>query len=441
MSKGMLFQIGDKVQTQQHGVAVVQGFFGGGGQGEVYQVVVQGRPYALKWYFDQMATPQQREVLLNLLEEGPPDKRFLWPLDLAFSSERRGFGYLMEVRPSQFHSLNEWESRRVAPTFRVLCKTGLELADAFKNLHARGMCYRDISVHNVFFNPNTGEVLICDNDNVTYENENPGVDILGTPGFMAPELVCGNALPSQQTDLHSLAVLLFHLLMLSDPFAGQQEAAIHCLDLPAMRRLYGDNPVFIWHRQDHSNRPVPGIHDNAIIFWKVYPHFLRDKFHKAFTEGLNPARRVRESEWIETLVRLYDSVLYCRCGKQNFYDRVVLQQGKPLVCWSCQGEIPLPPRMRINLGVRRFVVMLNFDSKLYPHHIDPNAVYALDRAVAEVRQHPVDKNIWGLTNLSTVSWSATLPDGTIRSVPPGKSIRLQQGLRIHFGLGDAEIRV
>ncbi|MEI3266280.1 MAG: hypothetical protein V8R85_03750 [Frisingicoccus sp.] len=31
-------------------------------------------------------------------------------------------------------------------------------------------------------------MLICDNDNVSFDNSKPG-GVLGTPGFMAPEIV------------------------------------------------------------------------------------------------------------------------------------------------------------------------------------------------------------------------------------------------------------
>ena len=56
--------------------------------------------------------------------------------------------------------------RLVEPSFRALTTAGLELAHSFMLLHARGLCYRDISFGNVLFDPDTGSILICDNDNV-----------------------------------------------------------------------------------------------------------------------------------------------------------------------------------------------------------------------------------------------------------------------------------
>jgi serine/threonine protein kinase len=114
-----------------------------------------------------------------------------------------------------------------------------------------GLCYRDISFGNVFFDPDTGEVLICDNDNVAVDGEGK-IGVLGTPRFMAPEIVRGEALPSMHTDVFSLAVLLFYMLIMHHPLEGKRELAIKCLDLPAMNKLYGTDPLFIYDPDDDS---------------------------------------------------------------------------------------------------------------------------------------------------------------------------------------------
>ena len=53
---------------------------------------------------------------------------------------------------------------------------------------------------------------------------------------MAPEIVRGEAAPNAQTDLFSLAVLLFYMFVNHHPLEGEQEAQIRALDLPAMNR-------------------------------------------------------------------------------------------------------------------------------------------------------------------------------------------------------------
>lgn len=65
----------------------VEKVLGKGGQGEVYRAQVNGQPMALKWYFRENATDRQRSVLENLITVGAPSDDFLWPLELATSSE------------------------------------------------------------------------------------------------------------------------------------------------------------------------------------------------------------------------------------------------------------------------------------------------------------------------------------------------------------------
>ena len=79
----------------------------------------------------------------------------------------------------------------------------------------------------------TSVSIICDNDNVGIDRKTGG-GIGGTARFMAPEIVRGEAVPSSQTDLFSLAVLLFYMLVNHHPLEGAREADIRCFDLPAM---------------------------------------------------------------------------------------------------------------------------------------------------------------------------------------------------------------
>ena len=68
---------------------------------------------------------------------------------------------------------------------------------------------------------------------------------MGTPTFMAPEIVRGEAYPSRNTDKYSLAVLLFYMMMLHHPLDGQREYKIKCMDIYAINKIYGTNPIFM----------------------------------------------------------------------------------------------------------------------------------------------------------------------------------------------------
>lgn len=416
----------------------VEQFLGGGGQGEVYRADFAGTPVALKWYLPGWATTEQRRALAGLVRRRPPSDAFLWPLELVGADGVPGFGYLMLLRDARFRSMSDLMRRRVEPTFRALATAGFELAHNFLLLHSEGLCYRDISFGNVFFDPATGAVLVCDNDNVGVDGET-GLGILGTPRFMAPEVVRGDAEPSSATDLFSLAVLLFYMFVMHHPLEGAREQKVAALDLEAMHPLYGTDPVFVFDPGDTSNRPVAGEQQNALDFWQLYPAFLRDLFTRAFTDGLrDPGRRVREGEWRQAMTALRDAIVYCgSCGAENFADTSAAGAPVPVrpKCWSCGRAIALPLHLRIG----RAVVMLNHDTVLHPHHVDPNRMYDFGSPVAEVARHPTDERVWGLRNVSATAWSADLADGESRMVEPGETVRLTAESTIHVGSVDAVV--
>ncbi len=418
---------------------MVEAFLGGGTQGEVYRAQLGGKSIALKWYFAQQATSAQRKNLETLIDKGPPNAQFLWPMELATAPDVGGFGYIMPLREPGYKNIVDLMKRRIDPSFHALATTGMQLAQAFLELHAKGLCYRDISFGNVFFHPDTGDIQVCDNDNVSIDGQGQS-GVLGTPRFIAPEVVRGEAVPSIQTDLFSLSVLLFYLFHIHHPLEGLRESSIKCFDLPAMTQLYGTKPLFIFDPMDSSNQPVRGFHDNAIEYWPLYPQALRDLFTQAFTAGLHdPHERVRESQWRTALVQLRDAVMYCgHCGSENFYDGDALRVsgGKPGACWSCHKPLTLPFRLRLD----RQVVMLNHNTCLYPHHLDPQRRYDLSQPWAAVQRHPQNKDVWGLKNLSTVKWVSTAPDGTVRDVEPGRSVSLAAGVKVNFGSVEGEIR-
>ena len=435
-----ILKIGETVGSEKTGGACkVESFLGGGGQGEVYRVSCENSPMALKWYFPKAITSGHENNLERIIKIGPPNDKFLWPIALILDSNVKGFGYIMPLRDEQYKGIVDMMKRRTDPTFKALAMAGFNLSDSFLQLHSKGMCYSDISFGNVFMHPETGDVLICDNDNCIFDGER--ASIKGTPRFMAPEVVLGGN-PSIHTDLFSLAVLLFYMFFLHHPLEGEKEASIKCFDLPAMNMLYGSDPVFIFDPVNDSNRPVKGYQDNALVFWDLYPQFLKNLFTKAFTVGIkDPINgRVRETEWRAAMLRLYDSIVYCtNCGAENFYDlnKVKEAGGKGESCWSCQKTVVLPPRIKTN----KHVVMLNHNTKLYPYHVDDKSPYDFSKPVAEINQHPKNPKIWGLKNLGQEKWVSVAANGKVQDVEPGQSVTLAVGTKISFGKSEGEIRL
>ncbi|MBN2390764.1 MAG: protein kinase [Anaerolineae bacterium] len=409
------------------------------GQLEVYAAEVDGQSVMVTWIFSAEATPEKRALLESLVQQGPPTASFLWPTAVVESAEVPGFGYLTAPHEARFKSIEDLIKQWVEPTFHALTTALLGFVDSFTALHLKGLCHRDLSPRNVLFDPDTGDVLFVYADNIVPE---------GTAGaprtlrFAAPELVRGEIAPNVQSDLYTLATLLFYVMMVHHPLEGERTLNIPAFDQAVEQRIFGVDPIFIFDPNNDTNHPVPGYHVRVQDYWPLYPQFIRDMFIQAFTAGLRDpyGGRVRVTEWRKALVNLRDTIIYCaQCSAENFYDLAVLKAsgGKPGMCWSCKNDLALPPRLRVGDAV----VMLNYNTRLYPHHVDPDKAYDFSTPVAEVTRHPSNPNIWGLRNLTLEKWVITLDDGTIKDVEPSRSMTLAPGIKINFGKREGEIRV
>lgn len=406
----------------------VVSLLGAGGQGEVYDVELNGKHYALKWYYKHMATKEQKSILDNLVSKGAPDNTFLWPQDLIFNGWGQSFGYIMPLRPKNYKSIVDMMKRRAEPSFYTLCRAAYNLTNGYQKLHSMGYSYRDISFGNLFFDPNNGDVLICDNDNVAAN----GIDnsaVYGTPRFMAPEIVLGKAKPSRNTDLYSLAVLLFYMFMMGHPLEGKLEADIRCMDIHAMNRLYGTNPVFVFDPNNKTNRPVKGYQDNVLIYWDIYPQIIRDLFMKSFTEGLTaPNKRVTEKQWLDAFANLMTGIIACPgCGAEVFFDESKVASGVAHTCWNCGRATQYP----VSIIVGKSRVLLKKGAKLYAHNIYGN--YDMDTVVGEVVQNPNNPNLWGIKNQSKDNWTYIRADGQQIPVAVGRSAAIAKDAKIGFG--------
>ena len=423
-------KVGTIVTSESGTNYTIKAMLGAGGQGEVYDIESGGKHYALKWYFKDTATRRQKEILEKAIEQGSPDKHFLWPIELVDPPKEKVFGYVMPLRPKNYKGIVDLMTRKAEPTFPVLCRTAFNCAKYYQKLHMAGAKYQDISFGNLFFDPDNGDVLICDNDNACYDNK--PASILGTPGFMAPEIVRREAAPDRNTDLYSLSVLLFYLFMINHPLDGKIEASIKCMDMAAREKLYGYEPIFIFDPVDKSNRPLKGYQDNAEIYWKIYPQRLRDMFTKAFTVGLkDPKKRVTEPEWMNLFADMMSGSVQCpKCGARVFYDETLEENGAGHVCWNCGDVVPMPVKLIVDLKSYKTTTLLSQNSRIMSHQIYGD--YDMETPVASVVQNPKNPDLWGVRNDDKVNWTYEKPDGTQIPIETGRTAGIAGGVKIHF---------
>ncbi len=410
---------------------------GSGGEGTVYaaeQLDRTGPFIAVKWYHSQRAGSQRHHQLQRLVEAGPPSDRFLWPDSIVHSpDEPTGLGYSMPMRPHDYVRFDRVIASAESLAFPVLATIGRNLADSFHALHAAGLCYRDVKDANVFVRESDGEVLICDNDNVSVEGAPAGVR--GSLYYMPPEVMLGAVPPSRRSDQFSLAVLLFYLLVHHHPLEGRRTLG-GVWDADAQVRALAREPLFIFDPDNPANRPEPQMQSLPLVWWPLLPRYVQALFVRTFGPGLHdPGARVTETQWREALDDLRASARNCDCGANNLDDPD--RDGQQ--CWSC-GEVlaarptlhPARPRGRrpLQLDVGTTLTPVNTSGALHTDH---------RVAVGVVEAHPEQPEIRGLRNLDQNTW--TFRDeatGASSPVGPGQVLRLRAG-RLDFGTGHAAV--
>ncbi|WP_437275064.1 protein kinase [Sorangium sp. So ce375] len=109
---------------------------------------------------------------------------------------------------------------------------------AVEAAHARGVIHRDLKPENIFFLSSSDRAVLLDFGLAKPASEGDpaalpaGVtragDILGTPEYMAPEQLRGDAASiDARADIYAFGVILFELLTLRPPFVGGETAVEH----------------------------------------------------------------------------------------------------------------------------------------------------------------------------------------------------------------------
>lgn len=407
---------------------------GEGGQGVVYLVSVDGNKYALKWYHKGSVQNPKKfyRNLENNISKGAPTKAFLWPLFLTKPVDN-SFGYVMELRPKNYHEFSEFLLAKVHfHSLSAAVNAALNITNGFRELHRNGFSYQDLNDGNFFIDPENGDVLICDNDNVAPYGESLG--IAGKARYMAPEVVRNMKRPDVMTDRFSLAVVLFRLLFLDHPLEGQRVVAAPCLTEELELKYYGIDPIFIYDPNDHSNRPVRGVHSNAIKFWHMYPKFIQNKFIEALSKNAMTGKttRMTDNDWQLAFTRLRDTIITCPCGSETF-----INVAGDANCINCGKKIPKPPML--NCHNRKYGVALFPQVKLYRCHIDKGSDNFTE-IIGEVNRNPQNPAMWGIRNLSDIVWNVETHDGSFKSIAKGQVAPITAIKAIHFpnGVGIVE---
>lgn len=392
---------------------------GRGGQGIVYLAEYKGNQYALKWYTQKYPDIFYNNLKFNV-EQGAPSKAFLWPLMIT-KKQYDSFGYVMQLRPKGYHEFGDYLLAKANFTsFSAMITTALKICEGFHYLHLKGFSYQDLNDGNFFINPQSGDVLICDNDNVTAQGQNTG--IMGKARYMAPEIVAGGK-PDKYSDRFSLAVILFMLFYGNHPLEGNRVVSCPCMTEELERKHYGSEALFIYDKDNQQNAPIRGVHINAITRWPLFPADLRNAFTEAFSQAQikNPTNRMLESKWGDIISSIRNQLIFCgNCGKETFVDfdkaSNCIECRKPVkasfrIETNNHGNIALSPRKNIYLG-------------------------KLHQPIASVQIKAADPSCLEIKNISSTPWLVETTKGTTRTVAPNDMMPVKPGLKITFSQGE-----
>ena len=429
------FEAGKIIYTDMGLPITIDSYIAGGGQGDVYKVTYDGKKHALKWYKPGALKDPDAfyDNLKKNTKKGSPDRAFLWPEAVTERTEN-SFGYIMDLRPDGYTELTNVlvsSGGGGFQSFKGVVEAGIRIVSAFRLLHIKGYSYQDMNSGNFFINPLTGDVLICDNDNVAPNGTYTG--IIGTPQYMAPEIVLGDASPNTHTDEFSLAVVLFMLLCANHPLEGEHWV-VPCLTPNIEKRLYGSDALFIFDPDDPGNRPVKGVHNNVLKRWDFLPQYVKDVFIKAFSQDAikDPNKRVKELDWLKVLVRFQSDIVRCpSCGNEIF-----IMNASSTKCERC-GKVY---EVKNTLKLYEYSVTAARNTRIYKCQLGIcNADEALIPVAVVVAKNN-DPNILGLRNMTDNIVLGTTPSGRTNQVKPKEVIPLKAGISIKVFDGKIEIQ-
>ena len=309
---------GDEVRTRRGHRYRLAREIGRGGQGAVFAAEQGGAAIKVR-YFDDAGGSWARgiERLRRLPGEVPDLKGFVLP-NVRLAEPH--VGYQMKLLEGGVPLSELIRLDRDAPEESYVASGGLKrrlrvawrVARRVAELHSLGLLFGDLSANNVLVAdaPDKASLQLIDCDNIRAPGT-PG-DVVGTPGYIAPELVRGLPAPTSASDDYALAVLLHELVYLTHPLRGD---ALLELDADEGEAQVREGRVpWVFAADDQSNRATGGLPPQLAVarghLWKL--------LKTAFTAGIHtPGRRPSAAKLAaaaELAARMAETCPACRAS-------------------------------------------------------------------------------------------------------------------------------
>ena len=333
--------------------------------------------------------------------------------------------------------------------FFLIC---IKISRAVRRMHAAGLAHSDLSYKNVLIDPVSGKAAIIDIDGLVVPGRFPP-DVIGTPDFIAPEVMATKHLPKNDpnrklpnilTDRHALAIMIYMYLLYRHPLRGGK---IHDADPQKDEELsMGANALFIEHPTDKSNCPkinqvkptyLPWADVNKISYNITGP-YLKSLFDKAFIDGLHsPNVRPTADEWEHALIKTIDLMQPCQnksCDQKWFVFDNTTKPKCPFCGTKYQGQLPVlnlyySPKPG-NFRPENHRLMVYSGQNIYQWHANRN-VFPNERLTPEQAKPVADFHFhngkWILINRKLTSMKDVTED---KDVAIGSSVDITDGKKI-----------
>ena len=318
---------------------------GGGLEGNIFDV--EGLPtHVIKIINDDKLTQLQKkdiyEHLKWLKDLGSRNKNIRQCMTVPKALLDDYLGYIM-IKASEHESLkkyitvpeeleqfDDWYVKHY--TFKKRYQIICNLFSSLREIHLAGLIFTDLSPNNIMVHNKQNQIVFIDTDN-TRRRSDLYHGVLGTPGYMAPEVyrkpneelaqknkigidvLSKNGRLSSETDIFSAAIIAFQILTLQHPFIGDEIENGAPEEEEAALEIKTD---YIF-KQGTSNTSSYGLTSK---FEEITTKEIRNLFDRTFVAGKdNPSLRPTAEEFLEAFQSALDSIVVCpHCGFARLYN-------------------------------------------------------------------------------------------------------------------------
>lgn len=412
---------------------------------------------------NQKTDKQERlQLIIDLGRNLGSDERYLaWPLAIVTHKDGAPtIGVVTRKAPSTHiplyklihNPMSAVQQYKQGRSWLEYLKMARGMVAAIRTIHGKGIAHGDIQPKNVLADPKTGEVALIDLDGLVVRGFLKG-DVAGTPGSMAPEILSGQAQPSELTDRHSTAILILWTLLLRNVLQTQI-----CYDPDDQvnddRLGYGKYASFSEAPGSPNWIPLIGtpLFRNGQISYKDLPPQIQKLTEGALVHYLHTqvANRPKVYEWEWALADAYDLFTPCPNCRQSYFYQYWIQPQSRRRCPFCGAPSRQPAPAVVELleerGQGEYVparrVVLYHGLPIFEDHAISKMMPPFTRKGTPILGGVVwDKSQSGyrLVNNSNMPWKIIAGGSGV--VSRGNSLALKKGVLFSLGSGRRLVRV